>query len=128
MLMNYYSHAGIALATSISSWIGCVIYINLLVKNGKIPKTKSKINDQLSNLFSIFIYATKIILISSLMTLTMKGFLHYIKFYEINEFITLSLLITIGLLMYFLTCGILGYIPQELLKKNRIKVKKENKI
>ena len=62
------------------------------------------------------------------MTLTMKGFLHYIKFYEINEFITLSLLITIGLLMYFLTCGILGYIPQELLKKNRIKVKKENKI
>ena len=62
------------------------------------------------------------------MILTMKGLLNYIKFYEINEFITLSLVITIGLLMYFLTCGILGYIPQELLKKNRIKVKKENKI
>ena len=51
------------------------------------------------------------------MTLTMKGFLQYIKLYEINEFITLFLLITIGLLMYFLTCGILGYIPQELLKR-----------
>jgi putative peptidoglycan lipid II flippase len=117
ILMNYYSHAGIALATSISSWIGCIIYINLLVKNGKI-----------SNLFSIFIYAVKIIFISSFMTLTMKVFLHYIRFFEINEFIILSFLMILGLLMYFLTCGMLGYIPQELFKKNRVKVKKENKI
>jgi len=128
ILMNYYSHAGIALATSISSWIGCIIYINLLVKNGKIPKIKSTKNNKLSNLFSIFIYATKIILISLFMILTMKGFLNYIKLYEINQFITLSLLISLGLLMYFLTCSILGYIPQELFKNNRRKVKKENKI
>ena len=128
ILMNYYSHAGIALATSISSWIGCIIYINLLVKNGKISKVKSQKNIQLLNLFSILIYAVKIIFISSFMTLTMKVFLHYIKFFEINEFIILSFLIILGLLMYFLTCGMLGYIPQELFKKNRVKVKKENKI
>jgi peptidoglycan biosynthesis protein MviN/MurJ (putative lipid II flippase) len=128
ILMNYYSHAGIALATSISSWIGCIIYINLLVKNGKISKVKSQKNIQLLNLFSILIYAVKIMFISSFMTLTMKVFLHYIKFFEINEFIILSFLIILGLLMYFLTCGMLGYIPQELFKKNRVKVKKENKI
>ncbi len=51
------------------------------------------------------------------MTLTMKVFLHYIKLFEINEFVTLFLMITLGLLMYFLTCGMLGYIPQELFKK-----------
>ena len=62
------------------------------------------------------------------MILTMKVFLNYIKLYKINEFITLSFLIILGLLMYFLICGMLGYIPQELLNKNRLKVKKENKI
>ena len=127
ILMNYYSHAGIAFATSISSWVGCIIYIKLLVKNKKILLNQSKKNDQSLNLFSIFIYAIKIILTSLFMILTMKVFLYHIKFYEINEFITLFFLLTLGLLMYFLTCGILGYIPQELLKKNRIKSKKENK-
>ena len=117
ILMNYYSHAGIALATSMSSWIGCIIYINLLVKNGKILQTKSKIKHQFSNLTSISIYAIKIMLISSLMTLIMKGFLNYTQLFEINKFINLFILIAIGLLTYFLTCGVFGYIPQELRKK-----------
>ena len=128
ILMNYYSHAGIAFATSISSWIGCIIYIYLLVKNGKISKNKSKLNKQSSNLYSIFTYVIKITFISLFMTLLMKMFLYYIKPYETNEFIQLFILITLGLLMYFLTCGLLGYIPQALLKKSTIKVKKDNKI
>ena len=127
ILMNYYFHAGIALATSISSWIGCLIYIILLIRNGKILKTKSIIKHELSNIFSIFIYAVKIMLIASFMTLLMKGFLYYIRAYELNEYITLSFLIFFGLLMYFLTCGIFGYIPQDLLKNNTTKVKKVNK-
>ena len=35
-LMNYLKHAGIALATSIVSWIGIIIYISLLSRTGKI--------------------------------------------------------------------------------------------
>ena len=34
--MYYWEHAGIALATSVVSWIGVVIYIFLLIKTGKI--------------------------------------------------------------------------------------------
>jgi putative peptidoglycan lipid II flippase len=125
-LMNYFFHAGIALATSLSSWIGCLIYIILLIKNRKISLIKDKIYKKSISIFSILIFSLKLIMISSLMILIMKGSLYYFRIYEIKEFFALTVLIFIGLLIYFLTCVVLGYIPEDLLKK-RVFISKERK-
>tara|TARA_B110000261_G_scaffold2298_1_gene2389 strand:+ start:615 stop:2237 length:1623 start_codon:yes stop_codon:yes gene_type:complete len=125
-LMNYFFHAGIALATSLSSWIGCLIYIILLIKNRKISLIKDKIYKKSISIFSILIFSLKLIMISSLMILIMKETLYYFSIYEINKFVSLIFLIFIGLLIYFLTCGVLRYIPEDLLKK-RVSAGKERK-
>ena len=125
-LMNYFFHAGIALATSLSSWIGCLIYIILLIKNRKISLIKDKIYKKSISIFSILIFSLKLIMISSLMILIMKVSLYYFSIYEINKFVSLIFLIFIGLLIYFLTCGVLRYIPEDLLKK-RVSAGKERK-
>ncbi len=109
-LMKYFSHAGIALATSLSSWIGCIIYITLLF-----------INQKFLNIIIIFIYSIKILFTSSIMILVMKFFLHNINSYQTSKMTTLFLLIILGLLTYFLTCGFLRYIPHELLKSKKQK-------
>ncbi|MDA0763147.1 MAG: murein biosynthesis integral membrane protein MurJ, partial [Proteobacteria bacterium] len=75
---------------------------------------------------SILIFSLKLIMISSLMILIMKASLYYFRIYEINEFFALTFLIFLGLLIYFLTCGVLGYIPRDLLKK-RVFTSKERK-
>ena len=125
IIMIYFYHAGIALATSISSWIGCIIYIVLLIKNGKILKPKITFRHDTFNFFSIFVYSIKIILVSIFMILIMNFFLNYIKIYKINETCTLLILIFIGFSTYLLTSSLLRYIPQELLNKNILKFKKD---
>ena len=127
ILMHYFYHAGIALATSISSWIGCFIYISFLIKNGKILKPKLTFSHNTLNFFSIFVYFIKITLISIFMILIMNYFLYFLKFYHVNEFWTLLILIILGFLTYFLTSSLLSYIPQELLNINIFKFKKDNK-
>ena len=121
-LMHYFFHAGIALATSLSSWVGCIIYIIILVRNRKITKSK---NDAL-NLFAVIIYAIKLILISILMILILKSVSYFFMFYDINQFLLLLILVLIGLVMYFLTTYILRYIPQDLLKTTHLKLKKDD--
>ncbi len=125
ILMKHFYHAGIALATSLASWIGCAIYIILLIKNGKISKLKSTLRNETSNFFSVFVYGIKIILVSILMLIIMKLLLLISNFYQINQFWTLSILVIFGLLTYFLTSALLRYIPQELLNINSLKFKKE---
>ena len=59
LFMYYWEHAGIALATSVASWIGVVIYIFLLIKAGKILRP---INNQSNKYISyniLFIYFLK---------------------------------------------------------------------
>ena len=127
ILMRYFYHVGIALATSISSWIGCMIYIFLLIKNKKILKPKLTFSHDTLNFFSVFIYSIKIILVSIFMTLIMNCFLYFSKIYQINEFWTLLILIILGLLTYLLTSALLRYIPQELLNSNILNIKKDKK-
>ncbi|MDC0226939.1 murein biosynthesis integral membrane protein MurJ [Alphaproteobacteria bacterium] len=121
-LMHYFFHAGIALATSLSSWVGCIIYISILVRNRKITKSK---NDPL-NLFAVIIYAIKLILISILMILILKSVSYFFMFYDINQLLLLLILVLVGLVMYFLTTYILRYIPQDLLKITHLKLKKDD--
>ena len=127
IMMHYFYHAGIALATSISSWIGCIIYITLLVKNGKILKLKFNFSHDTINFFSVFMYSIRITLVSIFMILTMNYFLYLSKIYQINEFWTLLILIILGLSTYLLTSSLLSYIPQELLDHNILKFKKDKK-
>ena len=125
ILMNYFFHAGIALATSISSWIGSLIYLTLLIKNEKILKPKITFVDNTPNLFSLLLYKVKIIAVSLFMILIMKYSLNILKIYEINKFWSLLTLIVLGLTMYLLTTRLLSYIPQELLKIMSLKYSKD---
>ena len=115
LFMYYWHHAGIALATSVVSWIGVVIYILLLIKAGKILNS---INNQSNKYISynvLFIYSFKILMVSLFMIGSMKLLLYLSSIYQINDILTLSLLVTSGLLIYVLTTFVLGYIPQQLL-------------
>ena len=84
IMMRYFDHAGIALATSITSWIGCFIYIGILIKNGKLLKPKLTFSHNTLNFFSVFIYFIKITLVSIFMILVMYYFLYFTKIYHIN--------------------------------------------
>ena len=113
-LMSYLKHAGIALATSIVSWIGVIIYITLLVRNGKITKPKFSLKEENYNLFSVIFYILKITLISCLMILSMKLTQYTLEINNLKEIFLLIILCVIGFFMYILTSFIFKYIPQEL--------------
>ena len=113
-LMIFLNHAGIALATSIVSWIGTIIYITLLIKNGKITKPKFSLKEEDLNLFSVIFYGLKITLISCLMILSMKLVQYILEINNLNETFVLIILCIFGFFMYILTSKIFKYIPQEL--------------
>ena len=127
IFMRYFNHAGIALATSISSWIGCLIYICTLIKNGKILKPKLTFSHDTLNFFSVCIYFIKISLVSIFMIFIMKYFMYFSKIYNINEFWNLLILIILGFSTYILTSSLLSYIPRELLNNKILKFKKDKK-
>jgi hypothetical protein len=54
----------------------------------------------------------------------MKLFFHILLIYQINEILSISLIVFFGLLTYVLTTFILGYIPQQLLNFYISKFKK----
>ena len=113
--MYYWEHAGIALATSVASWIGVIIYIFLLIKTDKIIKP---INNQSNKYLSyniLPIYFLKILMVSLLMMGLMQLLFYFSSIYQINDILILSFLVTSGLLIYVLTTFVLGYIPQQLL-------------
>ena len=123
-LMIYLKHAGIALATSLASWIGSIIYISLLIKNGKITKPIFSFEEKDTNLFLIILYGFKITLISCLMILCMKYIQHVLEIYDVNEVFVLVILCMFGFIMYILTSKIFNYIPQEISHFISLKFKK----
>ena len=58
----------------------------------------------------------------------MKFFLFILNSYQIDRFGIILILVPVGLFTYFLTSSLLSYIPQELLKKNMLKFKKDKKV
>ncbi len=113
-----------ALATSIVSWIGTIIYITLLIKTEKIKKPKFSLKEEDLNLFSVIFYGFKIILISCLMILSMKLVQLILKINNLNETFVLIILFILGFFMYILTSRIFKYIPQELYHFISLKFKK----
>ena len=124
ILMHYLKHSGIALATSLVSWIGSIIYFILLIKTGNIPKFKFNFKYDEFNSFFLLIYSLKIILTSFLMILIMKLFFYILNIYKFDNITILLFLVLFGLLSYFLTTYILRYIPQELLISKVFKFRK----
>ena len=114
ILMSLLNHAGIALATSIVSWIGTTIYIIILVKNGKITKPKISLKEEDSNLFVVIFYALKITLVSILMIIGMKLLQYTLEIFNLNETLILIILCVIGFFVYILISLVFKYIPQEL--------------
>ena len=115
LFMYYWKHAGIALATSVSSWIGVVIYIFLLIKAGKILRPINNQSNKYINYNTLLIYFFKILMVSLLMIGLMQLLFYFSSIYQINDILILCLLVTSGLLIYILTTFVLGYIPQQLL-------------
>ena len=122
--MIFLKHAGIALATSIVSWIGTIIYITLLVKNGKITKPKFSFKEEDSNLYSVIFYSIKITLISCLMILSMKLVQYMLEINNLNEIFILIILFIFGFFIYVFTSKIFKYIPQELYQLISLRFKK----
>ena len=125
-LMHYLKHSGIALATSLVSWTGSIMYIVLLIKKGKISKFKFTFKYDQFNLFVVLIYALKIIFTSCLMVLIMKSIFYILNLIKINEISILLFLVLFGMLTFFSITYFLKYIPQELLKINVFKFRKVN--
>ena len=124
ILMHYLKHSGIALATSLVSWIGSITYLILLIKKGNIPKFKFNFKYDEFNSFFLLIYSLKIILTSFLMILIMKLIFYILNIYKFDNITILLFLVLFGLLSYFLTTYILRYIPQELLISKVFKFRK----
>ena len=125
-LMIFLKHAGIALATSLVSWIGTLIYITLLVKTGKITRPKFSFEKNDTNLFSVIFYGLKITFISCLMILSMKLLQYTLEINNLNKTSILIILCIFGFLMYILTSKLFKFIPQELnyslfLKSKKVK-------
>ena len=125
-LMIFLKHAGIALATSLVSWIGTLIYITLLVKTGKITRPKFSFEKNDTNLFSVIFYGLKITFISCLMILSMKLLQYTLEINNLNKTSILIILCIFGFFMYILTSKLFKFIPQELnyslfLKSKKVK-------
>ena len=124
-LMYFLNHFGIALATSIVSWIGTIIYTTLLVKSGRIKKPKFSLKEEELNLFSVIIYGLKIAFISCIMILSMKLVQNALENNNLDATFILACLCVLGFSMYILTAWIFRYIPQEIYRAISVKLKKE---
>ena len=115
LFMYFLRHAGIALATSMVSWFGVMIYIGLLVRNGRIAKPNLDDVTKDLNYYSLLKYLGKIIIVSLIMLVIMKFSLDVLLLFITNKILILFFLVSLGLVTYALTTYKLGYMPEQLL-------------
>lgn len=115
LFMYFLRHAGIALATSMVSWFGVIIYIGLLVRNGRIAKPNLDDVTKDLNYYSLLKYLGKIIIVSLIMLVIMKLSLDVLLLFITNKILILFFLVSLGLVTYALTTYKLGYMPEQLL-------------
>ena len=115
LFMYFLRHAGIALATSMVSWFGVMIYIGLLVRNGRIAKPNLDDVTKDLNYYSLLKYLGKIIIVSLIMLVIMKLSLGVLLLFITNKILILFFLVSLGLVTYALTTYKLGYMPEQLL-------------
>ncbi len=124
LFMYFLRHAGIALATSMVSWFGVMIYIGLLVRNGRIAKPNLDDVTKDLNYYSLLKYLGKIIIVSLIMLVIMKLSLDVLLLFITNKILILFFLVSLGLVTYALTTYKLGYMPEQLLNFYISKFKK----
>lgn len=109
ILMPILGYKGIALAASLAGW-GNTLFLFLSLKKRKLFYLKSNLTIQLIKIF--------------LCSLAMGATLYVAKehlLFTNSKFITLSVLVSIGLFVYFLTSSIVGTLKTKDLKKYLVK-------
>jgi len=114
ILMKYFSHGGIALATSISTILSFIIYLFYILKKKKLifVSMNSKNNKSTNN---ILFYFLKILILSSFMIFILYLFQNVTD--SNSGVIYLSIFTSIGILFYIFVTYITKQIPNELFSK-----------
>ena len=117
ILMKYLSHAGIALATSISTIFSFMIYLFFILKKQKIIfKSFNLKNYRSTN--NILFYLIKILIVSSFMILILHSFQRVINYNP--SIIYLSIFTSLGILFYIFVTYLTKQIPNELFSKLKL--------
>ena len=117
ILMKYFSHAGIALATSISTILSFIIYLFYISKKQKfIFKTINLKNYRSTN--NILFYLIKISILSSFMVLVLYLFQNVTNYN--SGIIYLSIFTSLGILFYIFITYITKQIPNGLFSKLKL--------
>jgi len=110
ILMQYYQHVGIALATAIASWINAFLLFIILYKSKKI-----QVDERLKKLIG------KILIISIIFGSCVFYFKNLINFTSDYKLFSLIIFVLIGIFLFFLLCLLFKAIKTsdiKLLKKN----------
>ena len=113
ILMEYFLHAGIALATSISTILSFVIYLFNILKSKKLINLKYH-----KNLNNLLLYIIKIFILSFFMIFILYLFQNMTDYN--SGIIYLSIFTSLGILFYIFITFITKQIPHELLSKLKL--------
>ncbi len=117
ILMKYFLHGGIALATSISTILSFIIYFFYILKKQKLifASMNSKNN---KSTYNILFYFIKILILSSFMIFILYLFQNVTDYN--SGLIYLSIFTSIGILFYIFVTYITKQIPNELFSKLKL--------
>ncbi len=118
ILMQFLSHGGIALATSITTVVGCIIYLKIIINQKRIfiGSLKDKENWGLINLT---IYLTKVSFVSITMILILELFTIYLsKLIDNYSLLYLFIFAFFGFIFYLCIAHFMKLLPNEIFKKS----------
>ena len=91
ILMQFYQHVGIAIATAISSWVNCILLFYILLESNEIVFDKMlKLNFK------------KILIINIIFGILVFYFKDFINIFSNYKFLNLSIFVLISISVYFL--------------------------
>ena len=118
ILMRHLSHGGIALATSIATFLGCILYFKLIIKEKKIRLGRFKSSKKIGFIY-LLKYTFNIVLLSLLMVIFLNFILQILNFFDINlNLIYLFIFTLLGLCFYLLITYFANQVPIDLYKKS----------
>ncbi len=116
ILMQYINHGGIALATSIATILGTILYFKLILKEKKLRVGKFKSNNQ-EGLLYLFKYLIKISLCSLSMIIFLKFIVNFFQILDFNiNLLYLVIFTMLGLTFYLVVSYKTKQMPTEFFK------------
>ena len=110
-------HSGIALATSISTFFGCVIYFVYIVKENKLRAGNFFKNQE--GFKYLIRYTIEILILSFLMVVSLKIFTYFLNYANLEwNIFYMVIFILLGLIIYFICAFVFKRIPTEIFKKS----------